>query len=123
YQALKSAGDMGALFLVTARTAVTPPYTWLPDAIVQFSLYARRAVLPLTLALAAYTTGYATFFFGTLLEALGATDRQPGGVYVALVREIAVWVSTMIFAGVAGSAVCADLGARKIREELDALSV
>jgi phospholipid/cholesterol/gamma-HCH transport system permease protein len=29
----------------------------------------------------------------------------------------------MIFAGVAGSAVCADLGARKVREEFDALAV
>lgn len=123
YQGLKTAGDMGALLVRTVRTALSPPFIWVGDAIVQFSLHARRALVPLALALGAYVVGYGVFFFATLLEALGATDRQPGGVFVALVREIGVWVSTMIFAGVAGSAVCADLGARKVREELDALSV
>lgn len=123
YSGVKSAGEMGAFFLTTVRAAATPPYPWVRDAIVQFSLYARRTVLPLTLAMAGYTIGYAVFFFGTFVDALGATDRQPAVLYTAFVREIAVWISTMIFAGVAGSAVCADLGARKIREELDALSV
>jgi phospholipid/cholesterol/gamma-HCH transport system permease protein len=36
---------------------------------------------------------------------------------------VCAWVTCMIFAGVAGSAVTSDLGARKIREELDALAV
>jgi phospholipid/cholesterol/gamma-HCH transport system permease protein len=45
-------------------------------------------------------------------------------VYVtAAVREIATWVTALVVAGVAGTAVCADLGARKIREEIEALQV
>src|SRR3546814_2978808 len=32
-------------------------------------------------------------------------------------------ITALMLAGVAGSAICADLGARKIREELDALEV
>ncbi len=42
---------------------------------------------------------------------------------LASIREFAPWVDSMIVAGVAGTAITADLGARKIREELDALQV
>ena len=38
-------------------------------------------------------------------------------------REFAPFVTAVILAGVAGTAITADLGARKIREELDALQV
>jgi phospholipid/cholesterol/gamma-HCH transport system permease protein len=39
------------------------------------------------------------------------------------VREFAPFVTAVVVAGVAGTAITADLGARKIREELDALQV
>ena len=42
---------------------------------------------------------------------------------LASIREFAPLVDAMIVAGVAGTAITADLGARKIREELDALQV
>ena len=38
-------------------------------------------------------------------------------------REFAPFVTAIILAGVGGTAITADLGARKIREELDALQV
>jgi len=42
---------------------------------------------------------------------------------LASVREFAPFVTAVVVAGVAGTAITADLGARKIREELDALQV
>ena len=42
---------------------------------------------------------------------------------LATIREFAPFVCAIIVAGVAGTAITADLGARKIREELDALQV
>ena len=39
------------------------------------------------------------------------------------VREFAPFVDAIVLAGVAGTAITADLGARKIREELEALQV
>ena len=42
---------------------------------------------------------------------------------LAVIREFAPLVCAIVMAGVAGTAMCADLGARKIREELDALMV
>ena len=42
---------------------------------------------------------------------------------LASIREFAPLVTAVVVAGVAGTAITADLGARKIREELDALQV
>jgi phospholipid/cholesterol/gamma-HCH transport system permease protein len=42
---------------------------------------------------------------------------------LATVREAAPIAAAMIIAGAAGSAICSDLGARKIREEIDAMEV
>ena len=42
---------------------------------------------------------------------------------LAAVREIGPLITSIVLAGVAGTAITADLGARKVREELDALQV
>ena len=42
---------------------------------------------------------------------------------LASIREFAPFVTAIIVAGVGGTAITADLGARKVREELDALQV
>jgi len=47
-----------------------------------------------------------------------------GGLYeLAVVREFAPLVVGIIVAGAAGTAICADLGARVVREETAALTV
>src|SRR5213082_3315607 len=57
------------------------------------------------------------------LTLFGALDRLGGFFILASVREFAPFVTAVVVAGVAGTAITADLGARKIREELDALQV
>ena len=42
---------------------------------------------------------------------------------LAAIREIGPFITSIVLAGVAGTAITADLGARKVREELDALQV
>src|SRR5690349_9126884 len=123
FEAFGSAGDMGALAARTVRAAVKPPYTWIPDAIVEASRAFRRCIVPLALSISVFMVALSILVFGNLLHMLGATGREAGGMWIAFTREVCAWVTCMIFAGVAGSAVTADLGARKIREELDALAV
>ena len=53
----------------------------------------------------------------------GTIDREGAFFVMASVREFAPWINGMVMAGVGGTAICADLGARKVREEIDALSV
>lgn len=60
---------------------------------------------------------------GVLAQQVGASSFAGAGNTVAVIREAAPMISALMLSGVAGSAICADLGARKIREELDALEV
>ncbi len=53
----------------------------------------------------------------------GALDRLGGFFVLASIREFAPTVTAIVLAGVAARRSTADLGARKIREELDALQV
>jgi phospholipid/cholesterol/gamma-HCH transport system permease protein len=57
------------------------------------------------------------------LNLFGALDRLGGVFVLVVIREFAPLVCAIVVAGVAGTAITADLGARKIREELDALQV
>src|SRR5204863_9854060 len=60
---------------------------------------------------------------GDFLTLFGALDRLGGFFVLASIREIGPLITSIVMAGVAGTAITADLGARKIREELDALQV
>jgi len=103
------------------RALVTPPFSWRGEFVDQAWTLARRASLPA--AISAFGFGYgAPGVQGTLIaELLGDPTRVAAIVGPATVREQAVWITGMVVAGVAGTAICADLGARKVRDELDAL--
>jgi phospholipid/cholesterol/gamma-HCH transport system permease protein len=60
---------------------------------------------------------------GSLVRQLGAQSFTGAASVLAVVREAGPIVTALVIAGAGGSAICADLGARKIREELDALQV
>jgi phospholipid/cholesterol/gamma-HCH transport system permease protein len=60
---------------------------------------------------------------GSLVRQLGAPAFTGAAAVLAVVREAGPIVTALIIAGAGGSAICADLGSRKIREELDAMAV
>jgi phospholipid/cholesterol/gamma-HCH transport system permease protein len=60
---------------------------------------------------------------GTLTRQLGAQSFTGAASVLAVVREASPIVTALLIAGAGGSAICADLGARKIREEIDAMEV
>ena len=60
---------------------------------------------------------------GSLTDQLGAQSYTGAASVLAVVREAGPIVTALLIAGAGGSAICADLGARKIREELDAMQV
>jgi hypothetical protein len=61
------------------------------------------------------------FQINQVLIQIGAVDLAGAGAAVAVVREIGPIVSVLIVAGAGATAICADLGSRKIREEIDAM--
>lgn len=111
------------LLAVTTRELSRKPASYWREVVEASWTVTRRCAIPLALSVFVLGFGALGVEAGVVLDALGSPDRT-GGVYVtAAVREIATWVTAMVVAGVAGTAVCADLGARKIREEIDALQV
>jgi phospholipid/cholesterol/gamma-HCH transport system permease protein len=60
---------------------------------------------------------------GNLTSQLGAQSFAGATAVLAVTREAAPIAAAMIIAGAAGSAICSDMGARKIREEIDAMEV
>ncbi|WP_205698813.1 ABC transporter permease [Conexibacter sp. SYSU D00693] len=123
YGRLEAAGQMGALLLRATRVACTPPFSWRGELLTQCSITARRCAGPLVLSIGFFAVGGVITLIAGILGTLGTIDRTGAGMVVGWPRETAYWVSAMVFAGVVGSAMTADLGARKIREELDALTV
>src|SRR5688572_18966235 len=60
---------------------------------------------------------------GTFNRQLGAESATGAAMVLAIVREAAPVATALLIAGAGGSAMTADLGARKIRDELAAMEV
>src|SRR5690348_3256834 len=60
---------------------------------------------------------------GGLIKQFGAQSFTGSASVLAVVREAGPIATSLLIAGAGGSAIAADLGARKIREELDAMMV
>jgi phospholipid/cholesterol/gamma-HCH transport system permease protein len=116
--------QVGEMMILTARTlvsAVKPPYPYGEELIGQFLFALQLCWFPLLVSTVAICFGAPGLQAANLL--VGALDRLGGFFVLAAIREIAPFVTAVVVAGVAGTAITADLGARKIREELDALQV
>ena len=60
---------------------------------------------------------------GALIRQLGAQAHLGSALVLAVVREQAPVATALLIAGAGGSAMCADLGARRIRDEISAMEV
>jgi phospholipid/cholesterol/gamma-HCH transport system permease protein len=60
---------------------------------------------------------------GSFLTQLGAEAHMGAAMVLAVVREEAPVATALLIAGAGGSAMCADLGSRRIRDEIDAMEV
>lgn len=94
----------------------------LREFMVQSWFVARVSLLP-TLMLAMPYTVLVVFTFNILLLEFGAADFCGTTAAFATVTQVGPIVTVLVVAGAGATAMCADLGARTIREELDALRV
>jgi phospholipid/cholesterol/gamma-HCH transport system permease protein len=119
---LSEVGDMMILAARTIVSAIRPPYPYGGEFVSQFLFALRLCWFPLLVSTIAFGFG-AGLQAANFLVLFGAIDRLGGFFVLASIREFAPFVDAVVLAGVAGTAITADLGARKIREELDALQV
>jgi phospholipid/cholesterol/gamma-HCH transport system permease protein len=120
---VETVGGVVRLALAAMTCWVTPPFDWWREAVTQGWLLVRRCAIPTALSCFVFGFGTAGIQAGSLVDAIGALDRMGAGFSVASLREFVPWVAGMVVAGVAGTAIAADLGARRVREELDAIAV
>ncbi len=60
---------------------------------------------------------------GSLTRQLGAQSFTGAASVLAIIQQASPIVTALLVAGAGGSAICADLGSRTIREEIDAMRV
>jgi phospholipid/cholesterol/gamma-HCH transport system permease protein len=63
------------------------------------------------------------FTLNVLLAEFGAADISGAGAALGAVTQLGPLVTVLVVAGAGSTAICADLGARTIREEIDAMEV
>jgi len=118
--------EIGDMMILTGRTiisAIRPPYPYGEELVSQFLFTLRLCWFPLLISTAVFGYEAPGLQAANFLSLFGSLDRLGGFFVLAAVREAGPFIDAVILVGVAGTAITADLGARKIREELDALQV
>ncbi len=106
-----------------SASALRPPYPYGGELVSQFLFVLRLVWFPLLVSTVAIDYGAPGLQAANFLKLFGAIDFLGGFFVIEVVREIAPLITAIVVAGVGGTAITADLGARKVREELDALQV
>ena len=83
---------------------------------------ARVSLIPTVLVAIPFTV-LVSFTLNILLRELGAADLSGAGAAFGAVTQVGPMVTVLIVAGAGATAMCADLGSRTIREEIDAMEV
>jgi phospholipid/cholesterol/gamma-HCH transport system permease protein len=118
--------QVGSMMILTGRTlvsAVRPPYPYGAEFVEQFYFALKLCWFPLLISTFALNLGAPGLQAAGPLQTIGALDRLGGFFVLTAIRWVGPIVTAVVVSGVAGTAITADLGARKIREELDALQV
>lgn len=121
---VKPASALGGFFAMSLDTFVQmfrPPWAW-REFLNQTWFVARVSLLP-TVLLAIPFVVLTTFTVSTLLVEIGAADFSGAGAALSTLTQTGPIVTVLVITGAGATAMCADLGARTIREELDALRV
>ena len=120
----KPMNALGEFFMLSAESLVTlvrRPWAW-REILEQIWFVARVSIFP-TIMLSIPYTVLIVFVLNILLVEIGAGDLSGAGAALASVTQVGPVVTAMAVAGAGSTAMCADLGARTIREEIDAMKV
>jgi phospholipid/cholesterol/gamma-HCH transport system permease protein len=118
---VQQAGRLFALFLDVFRLTFRRPFQF-REFIQQAWFVASVTIVPTALVSIPFGAVIA-LQIGSLSRQVGAQSFTGAASVLAIVREASPIVVALLIAGGGGSAICADLGSRKIRDEIDAMEV
>jgi phospholipid/cholesterol/gamma-HCH transport system permease protein len=114
-------GGFALMCSLTGKALFRWPLGW-RELVLQCWFLLRVTILP-TIMAAIPLTVLLTFTLNLLLAEFGAADISGAGAALGAVTQLGPLTTVLIVAGTGSTAICADLGARTIREEIDALEV
>jgi phospholipid/cholesterol/gamma-HCH transport system permease protein len=120
-RAFISIGGAFALALDVLRLTFKRPVQW-REFVEQLWFVASVSILPAALVSIPFGAVIA-LQLGTLTIQIGAQSFTGAAAVLAVVQQASPIVVALMISGAAGTAICADLGARTIREEIDAMAV
>src|SRR5688500_18348033 len=120
-RALTPVGRLFGLGAAVVRNTCRPPFL-LGESIEQTWFVTKVSALPTALFTIPFGATIA-LLLAELTRQFGAQSQTGAGAVLAIVQQAAPIVTALLIAGAGGSAVCADLGARTIREEIAAMEV
>jgi phospholipid/cholesterol/gamma-HCH transport system permease protein len=118
--------EVGAMTQFLGRvlgSAVRHPRGYWGDVRDQMADVLKLCWVPMIVSTTAFGLGAPGLQGGNIFLLFGIPERLGSFFIMASVREFAPWINAMVVAGVIGTAMTADLGARRIREEIDAMEV
>ncbi|HCA85572.1 MAG TPA: ABC transporter permease, partial [Streptomyces sp.] len=118
---LRESGRLFALGLAVARAIFRRPFQ-VRELIEQFWFIAGVTILPALLVSIPFGAVMA-LQVGSLAQQIGAQSFTGGASVLVNIQQASPLIVALLISGAAGSAICADLGSRTIREELDAMEV
>ncbi|WP_158888886.1 MlaE family ABC transporter permease [Amycolatopsis anabasis] len=119
--AIRETGRLYALGLEVGRYTFKRPFQF-REFIQQFWFIASVSILPTALVAIPFGAVIA-LHVGSLTTQIGAQSFTGAASTLAIVQQASPIVTALLIAGAGGSAMCADLGSRTIREEIDAMEV
>jgi len=119
--ALAVVGGFARMCVLTGKALFCTPLQW-REFILQGWFMMRVAFVP-TVAVSIPLTVLIIFTLNMLLTEFGAADISGAGAALGAVTQLGPLVTVLVVAGAGSTAICADLGARTIHEEIDAMEV
>jgi phospholipid/cholesterol/gamma-HCH transport system permease protein len=120
---LVQAGEMTQLMFQVLWMAIRRPWGYWGEVRDQMFDILKLCWIPMAVSCTAFGLGAPGLQGGNIFNLFGIPERLGSFFVMASIREFAPWVNAMVVAGVVGTAITADIGARRIREEIDAMEV
>jgi phospholipid/cholesterol/gamma-HCH transport system permease protein len=118
---IRGPGEIAAMVVEVTKLIFTKPFQF--REFVEQAWFITSVTLMPTILVSIPFGAVISLQVGNLTGQLGAQSFAGATAVLAVVREAAPIAAALIIAGAAGSAICSDMGARKIREEIDAMEV
>lgn len=114
-------GGFFRMLVLTGKALFRRPFQW-REFILQCWFIMRVAFLP-TVMVSIPLTVLLIFTLNVLLAQFSAADLSGAGAAIGAVTQLGPLTTVLVVAGAGSTSICADLGARTIREEIDAMEV